>query len=227
MDVVKRVPEQLLFQFSNEVDLKNWIVGSDKDIGGYSSAMFDCTNDGKARFHGNISLQLPEKRKDFIRSGYAAIRSKEARHTLLGSGFWDTGIFRFLALRVRGDHRRYMVNIQTDGIIKSDLFQHRLFLRRPGHWENIIIGFRDFTQTNNGLILPEQMQMLRERVRTIGFSVMDGQEGPFSLEIDSIRMMNTEDTDGDVDIQPDVLDTSTDYTASTNSNNSNSNSNHL
>ncbi|KAI8056049.1 NADH:ubiquinone oxidoreductase intermediate-associated protein 30 [Syncephalis plumigaleata] len=203
MDVMERVPEQWLFQFSKETDLTQWIVGCDKDIGGYSTATLELTTDGKARFHGNISTKLPLKRKDFIRSGYAAIRSKEARHTLLGSNFWDTGLFRFLCLRVRGDHRRYMVNMQTDGVVNTDIFQHRLFLRRPGQWEDILIGFRDFTQTNNGLVLPDQMQMLRERVRTIGFSVMDGRDGPFSLEIDSIKMMNTEGTDGDVDIQPD------------------------
>ncbi|RKP22947.1 NADH:ubiquinone oxidoreductase intermediate-associated protein 30 [Syncephalis pseudoplumigaleata] len=203
MDVLERVPEQLLFQFNKDTDLKQWIVGCDKDIGGQSTAAFELTAEGKARFHGNISLSLPLKRKEFVRSGYAAIRSREAHHTLLGSNYWDTGIFRFLCLRVRGDRRRYMVNLQTDGVIKADLFQHRLFLRRPGQWENVLIGFRDFTLTHNGLVLPEQMQMMRESVRTIGFSVMDGQEGPFSLEIDSIKMINTDGTDGEVDVQPD------------------------
>ncbi|RKP07404.1 complex I intermediate-associated protein 30-domain-containing protein [Thamnocephalis sphaerospora] len=202
MDAFERPVERVLQRLNTKEALSNWAVGCDKDIGGYSSASLDLTPEGTAKFHGTLSMRLPRQRKHIVRSGYAAMRCKGARPTLFGDVFWDTTPFRFLLLRVRGDHRRYMVNLQTDGVIETDLFQHRLFLRRPGEWEDVLIAFRDFTQTNNGLILPDQMQMLRERVRTVGVSLADGQEGSFQLEIDHIKMINTEDTDGDVDVHP-------------------------
>lgn len=35
--------------------------------------------------------------------------------------------YKYLALRVKSDGRRYTVNVQTDSIVDSDLHQHRLF----------------------------------------------------------------------------------------------------
>lgn len=50
--------------------------------------------------------------------------------------------------------------------------------------------------TNTGEIASDQMSMYRERVRTIGISLLGGNsgvEGPYELGIDSIRAVNEED----------------------------------
>ncbi|ORX95575.1 NADH:ubiquinone oxidoreductase complex I intermediate-associated protein 30 [Basidiobolus meristosporus CBS 931.73] len=188
-----------ILEISKKEDLNNWIVGSDKDIGGFSSAQLELSPEGKGRFHGHLSLELPEQ-LDIKKSGYAGLRSKNPPSTLWGAQYWDTTPFRYLAVRVKGDHRKYFVNLQTDGYVKTDLFQHRLFLKKPGEWETVMIPFRDFILTNNGIIQNRQVNMYREKVKNFGFSIIDRQEGPFSLEIDWIKAMNTEDTDGDVDI---------------------------
>lgn len=44
--------------------------------------------------------------------------------------------------------------------------------------------------------------MFREKVKTVGLSLTDRQEGPFSIEIDWIKAMNTEFTEGDMDRIP-------------------------
>ena len=56
----------------------------------------------------------------------------------------DVSNHRYLALRlrVRGHERTrnsYYVNIQTDGPIVTDLWQHRLFFQREGVWEDIFV----------------------------------------------------------------------------------------
>ena len=121
-----------------EKDLEQWAIGSDKDIGGFSEASLDITPEGTARFHGNISLDLPAN-QEIKQSGYAAIRTIPKAQTLFGTPCWDTSLFRYLALHVKGDKRKYFVNIQTDGVVKTDLFQHRLFLRTPGQWETVMV----------------------------------------------------------------------------------------
>ncbi|KAI8379526.1 complex I intermediate-associated protein 30-domain-containing protein [Radiomyces spectabilis] len=182
-------------------DLDLWAIGCDKDIGGFSEAHLDVTPQNTGRFHGHISLELPANR-EIQQSGYAAIRTKAQPSSMFGTPCWDTSIFRYLALRVRGDRRRYFVNIQTDGVIQTDLYQHRLFLRTPGDWETVMIPFRDFILTNNGMIQEQQVEMFREKVKTVGISLMDRQEGPFDIEIDWIKAMNTEFTEGDLDRIP-------------------------
>lgn len=57
----------------------------------------------------------------------------------------DVSNHRYLALRLRvAGHPRtrnsYYVNIQTDGPISTDLWQHRIFFRRAdGSWEDIFV----------------------------------------------------------------------------------------
>lgn len=59
-------------------DRKQWMIGCDRDIGGFSSAALEITPQGTGRFYGNLSTQLPADR-EIVQSGYAAIRSK-VRH---------------------------------------------------------------------------------------------------------------------------------------------------
>jgi len=109
---------------------------------------------------------------------------------------------RYLAMRLRvGGHQRtrnsYFVNIQTDGAISTDLWQHRLFFHKgDGSWEDIFIPFEDFVLTNTGEIVDHQITMMREKVRSVGISLLGGNsgvEGPYELGIDSIRAVNDED----------------------------------
>ncbi|KAI9032829.1 complex I intermediate-associated protein 30-domain-containing protein [Phycomyces nitens] len=186
---------------NSKKDLAQWAIGCDKDIGGFTEVSLDITPENTGLFHGNLSLELPANR-EIQHSGYAAIRSKVKPSSMFGTPCWDTSLFRYLGLRVKGDNRKYFVNIQTDGVIQTDLHQHRLFLRTPGQWETVMIPFRDFILTNNGMIQEEQVEMFREKVKTVGVSLMDRQEGPFRLEIDWIKAMNTEFTEGDMDRVP-------------------------
>jgi NADH dehydrogenase [ubiquinone] 1 alpha subcomplex assembly factor 1 len=106
---------------------------------GYSEAKLEITPEGIGKFSGNLSLELPAD-AEIQQSGYAAIRSKVKPSSMFGTPCFDTTLFRYLALRVRGDHRRYFVNIQTDGVIQTDLYQHRLFLRTPGEWQTVMVS---------------------------------------------------------------------------------------
>lgn len=52
------------------------------------------------------------------------------------------------------------------------------------------------------MIQEDQIEMFRQKVKTVGISLMDRQEGPFEIEIDWIKAMNTEFTEGDMDRIP-------------------------
>jgi NADH dehydrogenase [ubiquinone] 1 alpha subcomplex assembly factor 1 len=58
------------------------------------------------------------------------------------------------------------------------------------------IPLSSFVLTNSGEIVETRMEMLRERVRTVGISLLGGKsgvEGPYELGIDNIRAVNPED----------------------------------
>ncbi|KAI5479875.1 complex I intermediate-associated protein CIA30 [Pseudohyphozyma bogoriensis] len=184
--------------------------GSDEDLGGKSTVNLDLGPEGKGRFWGRLSTELHAgRRKEGIveRGGYAGIRTKltswfpvaqkqrtQSRTTMFGTRTWDTSEHDFLRLRVRssGDGMRYFVNIQTDGPVRSDLFQHRLWLPAPENddaphrWQDVIIPFKDFTLTNSGDMSENQIEMLRSKVRTVGISVLGPKEGRYELGLESI-----------------------------------------
>jgi len=103
---------------------------------------------------------------------------------------WDTSLFRFLSLKVKGDDRRYYINIQTDSLDPIELWQHRLFLRTPGQWETVLIPWADFLRTRNGRISYKKFDgMDRERVKTVGTSLIERKEGPFCLHVAEIKVL--------------------------------------
>ncbi|KAE8209620.1 hypothetical protein CF327_g6418 [Tilletia walkeri] len=69
---------------------------------------------------------------------------------------------------------RFFVNIQTDGPVTSDLFQHRLFLdpAKLDEWQTVIIPFDSFVLTNTGTVSLSALKMMREKIRTIGISAV-------------------------------------------------------
>ncbi len=177
---------------------------TDEDIGGFSKAQLDWVpskpptalssptepTGGHARFHGNISTELPKERKDIQRTGYAAWRTVDRPPTIFGRSLWNIDPYVYLALRVKSDGRSYFINVQTESIIPTDLHQHRLFTKRPGEWETVIIKWNDFVRTNYGYVIEPQTEILRAKVRSIGLGLTDRVPGPFELCIGRIWATN-------------------------------------
>ncbi|KAI1276275.1 complex I intermediate-associated protein 30 [Xylaria sp. FL0933] len=176
---------------------------SDKDIGGFSHASLDWVpgagpteGPGYARFHGTISTELPPDKPNIQRSGYAAWRTLDPKPTVFGKTLFNIDMYTYLALRIRSDGRSYLVNVQTESVVPTDLHQHRLFAKRPGEWETVLIKWNDFVRTNHGFVVEPQTEMLRQKVRTFGIGLTDRIPGPFNLCIE--RMWATNDmSEGD------------------------------
>lgn len=170
---------------------------SDADMGGLSKADLDyvpatTSEPSHAHFHGDISIELPRNKPEVVRTGYAGWRTRDRGRTLWGKSLWDIDPYTFLALRVRSDGRKYFVNLQTDSIIPTDLHQHRLFSKKPGQWETVVIPFNDFVRTNHGQVVEPQSEMLREKVTSVGISLIDRIPKPYSLQIARIWATNAQ-----------------------------------
>lgn len=176
---------------------------SDADMGGFTKAQLDWippvssapatpseNNKGYMRFHGNISIELPANKPQIQRTGYAAWRTKDRPPTVFGKSLWDIDPYAFLALRIKSDGRKYFVNVQTESIVPTDLHQHRLYPRKPGEWETILIKWNEFVRTNHGMVVEPQSEMLRQKVKSVGIGLIDRVPGPFDLCIERIWASN-------------------------------------
>ncbi|KAF2089974.1 CIA30-domain-containing protein [Saccharata proteae CBS 121410] len=190
-----------LITFSEPSSIGDCKSMSDKDIGGFSHAHLDFVPEGEgegahARFHGSISTDVPANLPHVQRSGYAGWRTLDRKRTLFGKSLWDIDPYRYLAMTIRSDGRKYFVNVQTESIVPTDLHQHRLYPRKIGEWETILIDWNDFVRTNHGMLVEPQKEMLRQRVKSVGISLTDGQPGPFELSVSRIWASNGLDKEG-------------------------------
>ncbi|WLF77684.1 hypothetical protein PVL30_001401 [Lodderomyces elongisporus] len=180
----------------------NILTRSDKEIGGYSNVNFKIDPVEKcAHFYGDLNLDLPKDNPQVTRSGYAMFRTRDqAQSWLSGENYWDWSDFSALVLRVKGDRRKYLVNIQANTPLVTDLFQHRLFLNHPGQWETVVIPLNDFVMTNWGVI-QDNSELNKSEIKTIGIGLLDKQYGPYSLKIDWIKVMTDEEVEKQVCLQ--------------------------
>ncbi|KAL7790737.1 complex I intermediate-associated protein 30 domain-containing protein [Trichoderma ceciliae] len=193
-----------LYDFHGADSVNNCIVMSDTLIGGSSTSHLDfiassspsstqtraTSTTSHARFHGYISTSLPSDRLAVQRTGYAAFRTPDQPPTVFGRSVWDIDPYTYIALRVKSDGRAYYVNVQTESVEPTDLHQHRLFAKRPGQWETVLIRWNDFVRTNHGFVVEPQTEILRQRVHSVGIGLTDRVEGPFELCIERVWATN-------------------------------------
>ncbi|KAH8171598.1 complex I intermediate-associated protein 30 (CIA30) domain-containing protein [Sarocladium implicatum] len=205
-----------LYEWTDDESVHDTVIMSDTIIGGQSTSHMDFITasdstpsttapwspstttppSSYARFHGSISTALPSDRPEVKRTGYAGFRTPSQGMTLFGRSYWDIDPYAWLAMRVKSDGRAYFVNVQTESVEPTDLHQHRLYAKRPGEWETVLLKWNDFVRTNHGFVIEPQTGMLRQKVRTIGVGLTDRVEGPFELCIERIWATNTpEDAD--------------------------------
>ncbi|KAI0130119.1 complex I intermediate-associated protein 30-domain-containing protein [Xylariales sp. AK1849] len=189
-----------LHSFRDPSSLSECKLMCDVDIGGFSKASLDWIPPSAtdhtpphARFHGSISTALPPHRPEVQRSGFAAWRTLDRPPTIFGRALWDIDMYTYLALRIKSDGRSYFINVQTESIVPTDLHQHRLFARRPGEWETVLIKWNDFVRTNHGFVVEPQAEILRQKVKSLGVGLTDRVPGPFELCVE--RMWATNDAE--------------------------------
>lgn len=187
-----------LIHFDESSSVAACKVMTDREIGGFSQAKLDWnpateTEPAHIRFHGTISTELPPNDPNVHRSGFAAWRTWDRKRTLFGKSLWDVDTYRYLALRVKTDHRKYFINLQTESIVPTDIHQHRLYTNKPGQWETVLIDWNQFVRTNMGMVVEPQNEILRQKLRTVGIGLTDRISGPFDLCIAGIWATNLMD----------------------------------
>ncbi|EPE31922.1 Galactose-binding protein [Glarea lozoyensis ATCC 20868] len=202
-EAVKRATKPyILHTFHEPSSIAACKVMSDKDIGGFSASHLDYippvttasspsqNPHGHAKFHGNISIELPKDRPDVQRTGFAAWRTHDRPPTIFGKSLWNVDVYAFLALRIKSDGRKYFVNLQTESIVPTDIHQHRLYARRPGEWETVLIKWGEFVRTNHGMVVEPQREIMKQKLRTVGIGLIDRVPGPFELCVERIWATN-------------------------------------
>lgn len=65
-----------LFGFRTPADIAQYVVGSDADIGGYSTAKLELNPAGHGKFWGELRTDVKPELRGKMKSGYAGFRNK-------------------------------------------------------------------------------------------------------------------------------------------------------
>lgn len=155
-----------LFAFDTPADTE-WSVVNDGVMGG-RSAGFVSVERGILRFTGTLVTQG---------GGFTLTRARKVIDLTGQVG---------LELRVRGSGRRFEVELD-DGVraFGRPVSRRGVFQTSAG-WTRVRVPFNTFRSTIFGRAVNAPPIDLA-RIRSVGLYMVDGQDGPFTLEVDEIR----------------------------------------
>lgn len=90
-------------------------------------------------------------------------------------------------LKVRGDGKRYKLNLRTDNAFDGVNYQ-AAFETSAGTWTLVRLPLSAFIPTFGGRSVPGAPQLDAARAHQIGLMIADRQAGSFALAVCSIRM---------------------------------------
>jgi NADH dehydrogenase [ubiquinone] 1 alpha subcomplex assembly factor 1 len=160
---------KIVFDFKEENPEENWITVNDNVMGGRSVGGFSFKKK-KLIFSGSTNTNG---------GGFSSIRTKPME---LGLGDKDGIIIRF-----KGDGRTYKLGIRMEGNSVAYRADFKTEKDSKG-WLTVKVPFDSLSCSWRGMSLPKDRHPLnKDRIQSIGFMIYDKKDGPFKLQVDSIK----------------------------------------
>lgn len=151
--------------------VEKWFeVINDEVMGGLSEGRLMMTTEKTALFEGELSLEN--------RGGFASVRAYIG-DLLLNS-------FKGLAIRVKGDGKRYRLRVRTADASEGFAYQAS-FVTKSDTWITVHLPFSEFVPFFRGNVVPDAPALNPGDIRQIGLMIADKQSGPFRVEIEWIK----------------------------------------
>jgi NADH dehydrogenase [ubiquinone] 1 alpha subcomplex assembly factor 1 len=160
---------RILLDFDDPAEVDGFSAIDDAVMGGVSSSRLVQAAPGIAAFEGRVSLEN--------NGGFASVRSRPRDWGMAGA--------TALVLRLRGDGKRYRINLRTPNTPSAFRFEAPLDLP-AGEWREVEVPVSALRAKAFGRSVPLVGPPDPARVRQVGFMISDAQAGPFRLEIDWI-----------------------------------------
>jgi len=150
-----------------------WASITDTVMGGVSIAELEFSPEGLLTFSGRVSLEN--------NGGFASVRTQSAQI--------DLSAYKGLLLKVRGDGKRYSLNLGSNFRIPAGSYR-AAFETVKNTWQETYLPFADFKLVAYGRQISDMPEFDPARLQSVGFMITGGQDGPFQLEVAWIRAVS-------------------------------------
>lgn len=161
---------ETVIDFTDPREAVRWQPVDDVVMGGRSASRLIGTAEGTALFTGELSLEND--------GGFASVRTGGERCSLTGA--------TSLILRVRGDGKAYRLRCSAATPL-GEISYYATFRTRAGEWMDVDLQLADFEPRWRGRPIEGAPALDPAAVRGLGLMIADEQEGPFRLELRSLR----------------------------------------
>jgi len=162
------VNEKLIFDFNSDTKISNWVVVEDRVMGGRSNAEIHLTDEGHAKFIGNVSLEN--------NGGFASVR-----HRLNVEGVKN---FSKAVIRLKGDGKNYQFQLKNK---LNDRHSYIQEFSTNGEWQEIEVDLAKMYPGFRGRKL-DIPNWDHDIIQEITFLIGNKKNEEFSLLIDYIRL---------------------------------------
>ena len=159
--------ENAIFEFNNSNDEKDWRIVLDGVMGGLSTGNVSVQN-GSMFFTGATSLEN--------NGGFSSIRASMDPN--------EIDVFDAIELRVRGDGRTWIFGTRGSNSMGASSYWTS-FKTEKNEWMNVTIPISEMERHSFGNRLSGKINP--DEIKGVEFYMYDKKEGPFKLEVDSIK----------------------------------------
>ncbi|WP_298246440.1 CIA30 family protein [uncultured Christiangramia sp.] len=160
--------EKLIFDFNSDIKISEWVVVEDRVMGGRSNAEISLTDEGDAKFSGNVSLEN--------NGGFASVR-----HRLNVEG---VNKFSKAVIRLKGDGKNFQFRLKNK---LNDRHSYIQEFSTNGEWQEIELDLAKMYPGFRGRKL-DIPNWDHDIIREITFLIGNKKNEEFSLFIDYIRL---------------------------------------
>lgn len=162
------ISQNIIFSFSNDVNLKEWMIVNDNVMGGISRSNLEINKDGNGVFSGSISTAY--------NGGFASVRYNSKRKYIKE--------YNSIKLKIKGDKKEYQLRIKTNA---DDYYSYILPFKTSGEWEVITIPLKEMYASFRGRRLTIK-KFNNDYFEQISFLIGNKKNEYFNLVIESISL---------------------------------------
>lgn len=171
VQLVAQTAMPIITEFEGPNEASRWRSVDDVVMGGVSQSGFSVTPEEIGVFSGELSLEN--------NGGFASVRRSVED--------FDFGGAEAIALRVKGDGRRYQLRVQTETTNNSISYRAE-FETTADDWIEVRVPIVDLEPVFRGRVVANAPELVSEEIAQIGFLLADKQPGSFRLDVDWIKI---------------------------------------
>lgn len=162
--------QNVIYDFSNQSDLSNWVIVNDDVMGGISSCEMSLDKNGNGVFEGQISTAN--------NGGFSSVRLNTSKVEIKEGAYF--------LIRLKGDNKEYQFRVKTN---RRDYYSFVIPFKTSNEWETIKIPLREMYPSFRGRKL-DMKNFSDDYFEQITFLVGNKKDETFKLTIDSILLYN-------------------------------------